>query len=341
MIWVASAALTVWIHVTNVVFVTAALVVIAGLRWRELLLLARRRPVSATGLVIAAVVAAAFAKRWREFKPLWQSARTALDRLPRHLEALGDILFGPRVYTYLAGVPEPAITEWLYAIALAAVLAALVVLARYGSYTDQALALLSVVTFGIVLLVARRLDVDATSYERYFLYLIPSLALLVVRNLRLCTRATWLPRWLPPLLPLLMSLLFEIQFWQCYFAPLKQQTYAEKLHRTFRTSRTEPKQDVAKLLKERLALDPEAATYAEDWWLVQPLTYLLGKEHPVTLGGRPADSEGRAFIAVWSTGGYLNEVWADLGTKYWLNDLHTFSDPAGRSTVLLFDVSTW
>src|SRR5207244_1992689 len=90
---------------------------------------------------------------------------------------------------------------------------------------------------------------------------------------------------LPAYLALLAGAAFLGQFWSLYFDPLRHQAYGASLHPTFRTGQREPKAAAAELIRQCDDGLTPCAVSAEDWWLQQPLQYLLGSDYSVDARG--------------------------------------------------------
>jgi hypothetical protein len=307
-VFAAGTVLSVWVHVTNFVLVAACLAILAWQFRATTMTWLRRRPITAAAIVATGLAAATtLACRSGETEALVVSVLSTFNRLPAHLVALGDILVGLRVYEYLAGTSTPAWMRTGYWVVAAVLAVAVASLFRRSAAQDRNLAALAVVTLAMVLAVGRRLDIDDRSCERYVVYVVPLVGVLIVRGsfvLRdgVVQRLAW------PAAPLLLAALLLFQFWVGYFEPLRRGTYGHDLHRTFWTGPREPKAELVKAIRSRLRGAPPTDVYVEDWWIGQPVEYLLGGNVVVNYAIPPATPPRPTLVAGFTGSPYLREV---------------------------------
>ncbi len=330
--------LTVWNHATHAVFVAACLLVLAWeLRDRAWVIAKRwpRRPISAVAALIAAVViAGVLVDRSHEARLIWRSVRGSAERIGPHATALGDILVGPRAYEYLAGVPRAGWTVVVYPAALIVLAAAIWFLARSELAADRRLAALTVITAVLVLLVGRRVEFNERSYERYCVYIVPLAAVAIVRSVRVaCNRRTRAGVPIAACVTAAVSLFLLVQFWGNYFAPLRDQRHADRLHRTFWTGEREPKAELADAIRERAGA--ASTLYVEDWWIRWPVGYLLGGSVEVHDRFKVEEIDEPCFIASFAGGELTKRVLDDERLRDRVTERIEFGNVSGKPQLVL------
>jgi hypothetical protein len=292
-LFIAGSVLTVWVHATHALLVVAGFVVLMLQYKGAILAFLKRRPFTSLALAAVAVLIAWWAVRESyQLRILLQSVISSVDRLPQHLAGLSDVMLGPRVYRYLAGTPEHesiVAGRIVFYILAAAFLGAMWIRGPIG---DRKLVLVAVLTLLLVFLAGRMLRLHRESYERYILYLVPFLGLIIVRGTRALVAPTGLAhaRVIHTWLLLALSFFFLIQSWRAYFEPLRDAAYAAQQHRTFRSDSMEPKAAAAAVIREYSAFSPVAIpVFVEDWWVQHALDYLLDNRWSVWLGLPPRE----------------------------------------------------
>jgi hypothetical protein len=324
--------LTVWVHATHALLVVAGLAVLAWEFRATFWTCIHRRPITSAAFVVTgAFIAGWVVDQSRHTRILLGSITTCVERLPQHLVGLADVLVGPRVFSYLSGAPVPDWITWVY-VAFYLVLAWLLsCMFRRGSSGDRKLGTVAVGVLVLVLLTGRMLRLHRESYERYILYLVPFSALIIMRGLS-AMRWRSSPAHAPRsarcgdrvdeddgsgcfsrssrvLAPLGISCVCLVQFWCGYLQPLRQQTYATRLHRTFQSDVAEPKAAAAEMIRQRSPSRPEPLpVFVEDWWVEHALEYLLDSRWSVSGGVPPSEIAGPAFVVGFTGSRYVEEV---------------------------------
>jgi hypothetical protein len=352
--------LAVWAHATHAILVVTGLAVLAWEFRTAIRTCIRRRPITSTSLALTSVfIAVWIAEESRQSRVALESIMSCVQRLPQHLAGLAGVLVGPRVFSYLSGAPAPDWCAWVY---LAFYLGAgwlFICTFRRGSSGDRKLVVVAVAVLVLVLMMGRMLRLHRSSYERYILYLVPLLALIVLRGLLalqwrnrsasiigkppsdrggandLAPQKT-VPNFAMacPVAVLVVSIVCLIQFWRSYFQPLCHQTYSARLHRTFQSDIVEPKGAAAEAIRRRSASSPyPMPVYVEDWWLQHALDYLLDERWVVTIGVPPDEITDPAMVVGFTASPYVEQAVVAAGGRQSLREqIHLGTN--GDSTIL-------
>lgn len=328
----------VWVHATHALLVAAALAVLVWEERDSWLPIARSHPITTLAVLSAVAIVALIAiRRSSLLKGLRESVASSMDRLPQHLAGLGEVMVGPRVFEYLAGVPMPGWVGPAIVIFYVAAGGLGFALWRWGKPTDRRLIVVSGLLLALVLILGRTLRLHRASYERYVLYMVPLLGLLVVQGV-VSLGNQMRGRWAGPmtrLLPLCLSACCLIHFWVSYFAPLRDSVYLARQHRTFQSGPTEPKAVVADLIRSELSRSGERVTiYAEDWWLAHAIDYLLGGRHEIVTGKLPDSCSTPAIVIGFSGGQFVDGITAESLSREQLRAIWQVGGDADNRSVL-------
>jgi hypothetical protein len=333
------AVLCVWVHLAAAVYVV---LLVLALLWVVRHSLARRvasclglagtRGVMTGGIVAAtAAVPAAFVLLCcigghSSRGILIKAARDALLLLmhpidvPRYLMSLGEIVWGTRSYEYFAGEPPARWIGLVHVGVLLAMVLAAARLSRSGRAADRLLGTFWLLAPVGLIAAIGLIAIHQVSNERYVLWVLPAASVLLVRALRAADDGRTALRHSAPVV-ICASALFLVQFWNHYFAPLHEQTFAETLHPTFKTGATEPKAEAARLIR---AAGPKAAeVVTEDWWVQHPVDYLLGGDYRVFQQKNSRDTakptDATRFVVGFTGSPFMRRVRAHLaaaGTEF-------------------------
>jgi hypothetical protein len=333
----AASLLAVWIHVTHVVLVFAVvLCVLWGFR-KSISERIRRLPITTTAVLIAvSVIGVVLVRKSRDAKILIESFASSIDLLPQHLGSLADVLLGSRVYEYLSGVPTPDWIRWTHPLFYLGAALVLWSLARNGTADDRRLAILTIVMCMMLLLAGRALRLQLASYERYFLYLVPLSGLLLVRGIRAIGRRLG-DRIGSPVNAVALGVagLLLVQFWSCYFRPLRDQRFSSRLHRTFLSGADEPKAAAAEAIRARLRPGAKHIVVAQDWWVQHPIDYLLAGRCEVRLGWPADDPPNDCFVVGFADSEFIREIRAAAADRNELREALPIGPPTARPILSL------
>ncbi|MBI3467642.1 MAG: hypothetical protein HY000_31930, partial [Planctomycetes bacterium] len=337
-LFLVGSVLSLWVHVTNAVFVAVCLLALAWQFRRDVWRLVEQLlpcTLMLGGAAAVAVVALAIAGWrlgwWLLVRADMRYAGLLIDQLGR-VRVVGDLILGPRVYEYFAGVPRPGWAIVVYPLLLVVASGGLVVLHQRGSSNERAIVFIVGLVMGLTVLLGSRLRLGEPSCERYVLYWVPLGVGAWVRSVgRLIGRFLPGRTWLVPAVHLGVSCVFLVQFWCCYFQPLQHQTYSELLHRTFRTGPQEPKADAAEAIRRRSPDMARGRVIAEDWWCQYPVPFLLGSGVDVATQVERPDRALRVFVVGYSDGKFAEGVRDRMRSWGWrLHEQEDFRDVTGR-----------
>ncbi len=345
---VIGAILTVWTHATHAVFVVACLLAI-GWTWfkpwcrRAWTTKNRRQPIAVLGvavLVVCVVMGQDLLIRSVAYGDMWLASRWSIGR--RLIATLLDLMTGVRAYEYIAGVPRPSWTGVLYSVTLVASGACLLALVRSEWPADRTLAMLFPMLLGMLLVpvVSNQLRYGSLSYERYVIYFVPLGITAFVRAMR--ALGGRMGRWggrVPPIVSIAIAGLFLAQFWHYYFDALREHTYWERLRvtpqRTFGTGPIEPKQAAADAILKMTDLSAPLRVYAEDYFIRQPLDYLMGGRFEVQERSIQFESRVRICVVGYSGASQLAEAQTAANQFGWKVTEQFFGDSRGNPIVTL------
>jgi hypothetical protein len=359
-------ALSIWSHVTTAAFVTACIVAVLAVHVTgDLIVRIRRWPVLALTIAILAVLT--FSTAWLfvigqspRLRSHWKTLVTSVGRISDHLTSVADILCGPRVYEYIAGVSRPSWALPVYWLLLAIILFSGWQMIRSSDRRNRALLAIAACTVALATALGDTLWLERPSYERYFLYLLPLGAATLVRQAFIGwgTGDASLPTNSPedgglPIAPralharghkwpfgliLAFSVVLLVQTWVYYFVPLRNQSHLSGVHPTFRTGKVEPKAAAALWIREQSEAQSRSLVFAEDWWLEQPIRYLLRTNGEVMKGALPADRSDRLYVVGFAGSNYLNQARETVSQQRRQLIEQEFMDNQGRPIVVVFVV---
>lgn len=201
---------------------------------------------------------------------LWQ---LPLERLQQPFETLrmmaapGQMLSGVRAFSFLAGMAETPVW-WGVATAVTLLWMGLAFLLRRS--TDEADKAQALAWLWLPLpwwAASGLLGQGDLGKERYVVWLLPPAVLLLVRTLRLYVR-----QWQPLVVVLATGLTLQSGG---LLAALADSPWPDGQHRTFVSGPAEPKIAAAQVLVSAAMPGEQLRVRASDWWLIQPLLYLL------------------------------------------------------------------
>jgi hypothetical protein len=196
-----------------------------------------------------------------------------LERLQQPFETLrmmaapGQMLSGVRAFSFLAGMAETPLW-WGVATAVTLLWLGLALLLRRSTdVADKAQALAWLWLPLPWWAASGLLGQGDLGKERYVVWLLPPAALLLVRTLRLYVR-----QWQPLVVVLAAGLTLQSGG---LLAALADSPWPDGQHRTFVSGPAEPKIAAADVILGQAVTGEQLRVAASDWWLIQPLLYLL------------------------------------------------------------------
>jgi hypothetical protein len=222
------------------------------------------------------------------------------------ISAYGDLLSGVTVYRYIAG-PVSGVSLALHNIIFWFSFLPIVILGCWRSIRRnnfRVVALLGGLAASLaVVYIFLGAGMLAPGHERYSQFLVvPSLLLI-----SLCIDEIFFhskTQWKPIGLALAFALLGLFSLTMNYFIPIF--TYGGQTHRTFNTGPHEPKAEAVAIILNDNPAGNRTTILAEDWWIAEPMQYLLSKYPEFEVVEYDTSTlDGAAIEDILKKGGYV------------------------------------
>lgn len=336
----ASALLAAWVHVTHAAFAVLCFASIGVPHVSKLRAWVHdaidRRKVRIVAVIAAFLLAMVYGPdglRRLLIHADFRSAFAVVERISS-LRVWTDVMLSPRILEYFAGTPPPNgwcianVASWGLAIT------ASIVLWRAGDVRDRTLVTLAGLVAGFIVVTHDRLRLGNLSYERYILYVVPLSVALWLRTVGLRNFAGLRRQPFGPLaVHLAVSVFCLAQLWFGYFVPLARQSFPGRLHVTFRTGLQEPKFAAVHAVREFLArADGAVHVVAEDWWIQQPMQFLLPGSIHVQSEPGVVDEATRVLVVDYAESRFAGAVGRQIAPAGFApRSTQTIPDSAGRA----------